>query len=296
MKIYDCFLYFDEELLLDLRLNCLNKFVDKFVIVESKFSHRGEKRKPTFDIKKFSKFRDKIIYILLENEPNNLSKIDKDDSKISEKIILNGNLREFYQRNSIVKGLKNANGEDLIIISDVDEIPDLEKLDLNNIKNQMIFFNQIFCCYKFNLFSSMNWYGSRLIKKKNLISPQWLRNIKSKIYPFWRLDTLFSKNKYRNIKFVDNGGWHFSYLKDPIGVEKKLKSIRHHIEYDLNPIGVNKITDLIKNRKLIYNYKADQRTKNKFENNETLKRLELEYLPKYLQNNLAKYSEWIDKN
>ena len=87
MKIYDCFLYFDEELLLDLRLNCLNRFVDKFVIVESKFSHRGEKRKPTFDIKKFSKFREKITYILLENEPNNLSKIHKDDSKISEKII-----------------------------------------------------------------------------------------------------------------------------------------------------------------------------------------------------------------
>ena len=129
-----------------------------------------------------------------------------------------------------------------------------------------------------------------------MISPQWLRNIKSKIYPIWRLDTLFSKNKYRNIKFIDKGGWHFSYLKDPVGVEKKLKSIRHHIEYDLNPIGVNKITDLIKNRKLIYNYKADQRTKNKFENNETLKRLELEYLPKYLQNNLTKYSEWIDKN
>ena len=88
----------------------------------------------------------------------------------------------------------------------------------------------------------------------------------------------------------------FFLLKRSYWCREKLKSIRHHIEYDLNPIGVNKITDLIKNRKLIYNYKADQRTKNKFENNETLKRLELEYLPKYLQNNLTKYSEWIDKN
>ena len=116
MKIYDCFLYFDEELLLELRLNCLNKFVDKFVIVESKFSHRGEKRDPTFDVKKFPKFKEKIKYILLENEPNNLSQIRKDDNKVSEKIILNGNLREFYQRNSITKGLEDANEEDLIII------------------------------------------------------------------------------------------------------------------------------------------------------------------------------------
>ena len=74
MKIYDCFIFFDEELVLDVRLNCLNKFVDKFVIVESVYSHRGEKRKPTFDIKKFSKFKDKIVYILLEDLPNNILK------------------------------------------------------------------------------------------------------------------------------------------------------------------------------------------------------------------------------
>ena len=69
MKIYDCFIYFDEELLLNVRLNSLNKFVDKFVIVESIFSHSGEKRLPTFNIKKFEKFKDKIIYILLDKNP-----------------------------------------------------------------------------------------------------------------------------------------------------------------------------------------------------------------------------------
>ena len=75
MKIYDCFLYFDEELLLDVRLNILDKFVDKFVIVESIYSHRGEKRKPTFDINKFHKFKNKIKYILLEDNPKNLYEI-----------------------------------------------------------------------------------------------------------------------------------------------------------------------------------------------------------------------------
>ena len=294
MKIYDCFIYFDEDLLLDLRFNILDKFVDKFIIVESKFSHRGEKRKPTFDKNKFSKFKNKIEYFLLEEEPKNLFKIKKNDKLFNEKIILNGNLREFFQRNSILLGLKKAEPDDLIIISDVDEIPQLNFIKLNDVGNDIVFFNQIFCCYKFNLFSKMNWHGSRMIKKKNLISPQWLRDIKSRNYPFWRLDTYFSKKKYNNIKFVENGGWHFSYLKDAKGVEKKLQSIRHHIEYDHNPLGVENIEKMIKEKKLIYNYNADQRVTNKFEDNEILKKLPNEKLPKFIQDNLVRFSEWID--
>ena len=287
MKIYDCFIYFDEELLLDVRLNSLDKFVDKFVIVE--------KREPTFNIEKFKKFHSKITYILLEDNPNNLFEINESDKKKNEKIIINGNLREFYQRNSILKGLNDSHEDDLIIISDVDEIPLLEKIDFKKIKSDPVFFKQIFCCYKFNLYSKMKWIGSRMIRKKKLISPQWLRDIKDRNYSKWRLDTYFSNKKYNNIKFIENGGWHFSYLKEAQGVEKKLKSIRHHIEYDQNPIGVEKIEDLIKQKKMIYNYKADQRIKNKFEDNETLNKLELKFLPTYIQNNLDNFQKWLEK-
>ena len=295
MKIYDCFIYFDEELLLDVRLNILNKFVDKFVIIESIFSHRGEKRNPTFDIRNYKKFQNKIKYILLDDNPNNLHKINDQDSRLSEKLILNGNIREFYQRNSIRLGLNDANDEDLILISDVDEIPLLDKIKFDQLKNQIVFFNQIFCCYKFNLFSSMRWCGTRMIKRKNLISPQWLRDIKDRNYPKSRIDTYFSKKKYSNIKFIEDGGWHFSYLKKASGVEKKLKSIRHHIEYDLNPLGVDKIEKMINERKLIYNYKSDQRTANKFEDNETLNKLEMVKLPEYIRNNEKLFSEWLVK-
>ena len=293
MKIYDCFIYFDEELLLDIRLNILNKYVDKFIIVESKFSHRGEPREPNFNINRYKKFQDKIEYILLDKNPENLFKINKDDTKINEKIIVNGNLREFFQRNAIQEGLKNADEDDLIIISDVDEIPNLEEINFNKIKNDPIFFNQIFCCFKLNLFSKMKWYGSRMIRKKKLISPQWLRDIKDRNYSKLRFDTYFSKKKYSNIKFIDDGGWHFSYLKNPEGVEKKLKSIRHHIEYDQNPVGVKKIGEMIKEKRLIYNYKADQRTENKFENNEILNVLDLQRLPIYIQKNKDKFKEWF---
>ena len=295
MKIYDCFIYFDEELLLDIRLNILSKYVDKFIIVESKFSHRGEPREPNFNINKYKKFQDKIEYILLDKNPDNLFEINKNDTRINEKIIVNGNLREFFQRNAILEGLKNADEDDLIIISDVDEIPNLEEINFNEIKNNPIFFNQIFCCFKLNLFSRMKWCGSRMIRKKKLISPQWLRDIKDRNYSKLRLDTYFSKKKYSNIKFINDGGWHFSYLKKPSGVEKKLKSIRHHIEYDHNPLGVKKIEDMIKNKKLIYNYSADQRTTNKFENNETLGILETGKLPKYIQKNLKIFGEWLEK-
>jgi len=295
MKIYDCFIYFDEELLLDIRFNILSKYVDKFIIVESKFSHRGEPREPNFNINKYKKFQDKIEYILLDKSPNNLFEINKDDTRINEKIIVNGNLREFFQRNAILEGLKNADEEDLIIISDVDEIPNLEEINFNEIKNDPVFFNQIFCCFKLNLFSKMKWCGSRMIRKKKLISPQWLRDIKDRNYSKLRFDTYFSKKKYNNIKFVNDGGWHFSYLKKPSGVEKKLKSIRHHIEYDQNPLGVKKIEDMIKNKKLIYNYSADQRTSNKFEDNETLGILETSKLPKYIQKNLKMFGDWLEK-
>ena len=144
MKIYDCFIYFDEDLLLEARLNILDKFVDKFIIVESKFSHRGEARSPTFDIKKYKKFEKKIEYFLLDTNPKNLHSISSNDKLINEKIIINGNLREFYQRNAILKGLVEADKDDLILISDVDEIPNLEEINFKDVKNDFIFFNQIF--------------------------------------------------------------------------------------------------------------------------------------------------------
>ena len=80
MKIFDCFMYFDEKVVLDLRLNILNPYVDYFVIVESKFTHKGDERDLKFDINKFSKLKDKIIYLVYDEEPSGTEKIlDKDN-------------------------------------------------------------------------------------------------------------------------------------------------------------------------------------------------------------------------
>ena len=296
MKIFDCFMYFDEEVILDLRLNILNPFIDYFIIVESTFNHRGEKRKLTFDIKKYKKFEKKIIYLIFDEEPSNIEQVLKTDNEgeKSRKYILNAAFRENGQRNYILKGLEFANEKDLILISDVDEIPNLEKIDWNTINNQIILFKQDMFYYKLNLkLPDLIWSGTKACKKKYLKSPQWLRNIKDKKYSLFRIDTFFSKKKYINIKFIENGGWHFSNIKTAAEIEHKLKSYLHHREFDLNPMSKEEIEDIIKNKQAIYDLKVDKRI-NKIGNGNKLIEQPLNKLPSYIQKNLYKYEEWIN--
>ena len=212
MKIFDCFMYYDEDLILDLRLNYLNQYVDKFIIVESTYTHSGRDRKLLFNINKYSKFKNKIEYIVLNKLPKGLMKVNETDSENEKnsKYILNAVKRENLQRNMITEGIELASPDDLIIISDLDEIPNLEDCNIKEIKNKIILFKQKFFYYKFNLkLLNYPWHGSKACKKKDLISPQWLRNVKDKIYPPWRVDTFLSKKKYQDIKIISNGGWHF---------------------------------------------------------------------------------------
>ena len=296
MKIFDCFMYFDEDLLLDLRLNYLNKFIDKFIIIESSYNHKGEIKKPHFNKEKYKKFENKIEYIFLKDQPKDIEEIKVDDksSSVSAKYILNAVKRENFQRNYIKKCLIEASESDWIIISDLDEVPNLNCVDFNNIDDQFIFFKQDMMYYKFNLkLENFTWVGTKACRMKNLKSPQWLRNIKDRSYPWWRLDTFFSKNKYRDIKFVDNGGWHFSYLKTPEEIEKKLKSYLHHREYDLNPMGINRIKSLIEKKETVYNLKSDQRL-NQFNSGNKLSKININLLPKYISENKDKLQKWIE--
>ena len=168
--------------------------------------------------------KNKITYIVVDEPPPNLLELQDKDTKDQrgEKLILNGMARDYFQRENLSKGLTDANDEDLILISDLDEVPNLEVLDFDQIKNQIIIFKQKMFYYKLNLlYEEFDWFGSKACKKKNFLSPQWLRNIKSKKYPKWRLDLVFSKKKYSNIFHVQNGGWHFTCIKSPEDLEKK---------------------------------------------------------------------------
>ena len=296
MKIYDCFMYFDEEVVADVRLHTLNEFVDYFVIVESKFTHKGEPRKLKFDHKKFEKFKEKIIYIIDEKVYPQTQEIQTEDSEDEKsiKLIFNATYRENGQRNLLHTGLKEANDEDLILISDVDEIPKLTGLNFKNINEKIILFKQDMFYYKFNLWlPNLIWTGTKACRKKNLINPQWLRNIKDRKYSFFRIDTLFSSTKFNSIKIINDGGWHFTNIKTPKEIELKFRSYLHHREFDLNPLSANQIGEIIKNKKAIYDLKVDK-TLNKFGNGGVLKKFELSKLPGYIIKNQKKFLEWMD--
>ena len=296
MKIFDCFMYFDEDLILDLRLNTLNKFIDYFVIVESIYNHKGEKRKLKFNIKKFKKFNNKIIYLIHNQVPNEIKKIKKNDSEneINTKYIFNSIFRENSQRNYILKGLSKAKDDDIILISDVDEIPNLKKVNFKKLKNKLIFFNQEMFYYKFNLkLPNYNWIGTKSCKKKYLKNPQWLRNIKDRKYPFYRLDTFFSDKKFSNVEIIENGGWHFTNIKTAEQIRYKLKSYLHHREFEVNPVTKNQIEKLIKNRIAIYDLRLDKRSQ-KIGQGSKLQKYNLKKLPEYIIDNKKKYKKWID--
>jgi beta-1,4-mannosyl-glycoprotein beta-1,4-N-acetylglucosaminyltransferase len=296
MKIFDCFMYFDEDQILELRLNILDESVDYFVIVESTYNHRGEKRKLLFNKNKFLKFNKKIIYLVYDKIPNNVELLNKNDNEKEKKrkYIMNAVYRENAQRNHIAQGLKDAKDDDLILISDVDEIPKLDSLEVKKIKNEIIMFKQDMFHYKYNLvLPNFKWTGTKAVKKKIFNSPQWLRNIKVRKYPFYRIDTFFSKKKYSNIKIINDGGWHFSNIKTPKMIEHKFRSYLHHFEFDKSNLNENDINNLVKKKQAIYDLSVDQRD-NKVGKGANLVKYSLKYLPSYIQNNLEKYNDWID--
>ena len=296
MKIFDCFMYFDEDLVLDLRLNILNKFVDYFVIIESKFTHKGEKRDLRFNPDKFKKFENKIIYLICSEEPPAIEIVNEKDSDPikSTKYILNALKRENNQRNHIQLALKNVASEDVVMISDLDEIPNLSNLNFNNINEKIILFKQDMFYYKFNLkIPDFKWTGTKACRKKDLINPQWLRDIKSRKYPFYRFDTFFSKKKYMNIKFIEKGGWHFSNIKTAAEIEHKLKSYLHHREFDLNPLTTEGIKKVMENKRAIYDLTLDKR-QNKIGTGSKLIKFEFDDLPEYIKKNKENYKSWLD--
>jgi len=298
MKIFDCFIYSDEEMLLDIRLNTLSNFVDKFIIVEANYKHNGDLKKKNFNIEKFKNFEDKIDYIFIDKPPVGLNtiKFNDDEDIKSSKNINNSIILEHHQRNMINEGLTSATNNDFILISDVDEIPILENIDLEKNKNDLIFFKQKMFYYKFNLlYDNFDWIGTKGCSKKSFVSPQWLRDTKNKKYPFWRLDTYFNKNKYTNVKLVDNGGWHFTQIKSSKDIFSKLNTFAHHVDFKGSGLKLDDIEKAVKEKKILYDHSADKdKQDQKWIGKKTLTNIDINSLPKYIANNKLKFKEWLD--
>ena len=269
MKIYDCFSYWDEDLLLELRLNILNDYVDHFVIIEGNKTWQNNKKNLRFDVNKFPKFKNKIIYIPVTNLP------DGDDPY----------LRENFQRNCIIRGIDNANNNDLILISDLDEIPNPDQIGHFRPKDRFAVFKQKHFYYRFNLQSKKNpfWYGSRICVKKYLKSPQWLRELKFKRRPWWRVDKLRLNN------ILENGGWHFCNIKT---LEKLLYKYKNLCETNDPYHFKEKIDEKFLTKEEISN-KISQ-GKDLIGRDDEFHKIEIDrHFPEYFLKNLEKYQNWI---
>jgi beta-1,4-mannosyl-glycoprotein beta-1,4-N-acetylglucosaminyltransferase len=269
MRVYDCFSYWDEDLLLDLRLNILNNYVDFFVIIEGNKTWQNNHKNFRFNIKKFQKFKKKIIYIPVEDMP------DGDNPWI----------RENFQRNCIERGLINSEDDDIIMISDLDEIPNPEAINKFDSQMRYAAFKQNHYYYKLNLEAQNNkiWYGSRICVKKYLQSPQWLRNLKFKKRPFWRID------KFRLNNIIEEGGWHFCNLKTPEELSYKYKNLCEtndqyvfNEKIDIEHLEIKKIEQRIKNGEDIIGRKENYKIKN----------LDSSF-PKYVLENKEELKKWI---
>ena len=268
MAIYDCFQFFNETHILDIRLNILNEFVDHFVIVESTTDHQGKKKKLNFDKENFKSFNKKIIYIVVDDTADAIKRPHMGGESLVEQ----------HQRNSLTRGLKNCHDNDLIILSDVDEIPDLTKLNKFNKRKKYAVFCQRMFNYKINLLNETenNWHGSKICLKKDLKSPQWLRNLKFKQYPFWRID------KPRNFQIIENGGWHFAYLQNPENISKKIQSFAHGEFNNPNFADYKNIKKKISMGKDIFDRKI------------SYKKIQIDSsFPKYIIENKEKLKDWI---
>tara|TARA_Y100000816_G_C26048466_1_gene549541 strand:- start:61 stop:864 length:804 start_codon:yes stop_codon:yes gene_type:complete len=264
-KIFDCITFFRENFITNLRFEILNEAVDYFVVCESKYDHKNNKKSLNFRLLN-EKFKSKVIYLVLEDKF-----ISTDPWKNQAK-----------QREFLFEGLKIANKDDLIMFSDPDEIPRPESLINFKISSKYGIFLQDCFCYKFNIFNRYEtpWEGTRICKFKDLKSFDYMRqNIKAKNLK----KALWKFYVEKDICLIQNGGWHFNSLMDAKEISLKLKTFAHenfagdeYSNIDVIKKNILEKKDLFKRNNLYETIKLDKS------------------FPKYIIENKIKLNEWID--
>lgn len=273
-KIFDCIPFYQSNLLFELRLKTLDQLIDKFVVCEATKTHTGKQKKLNFDLEKFNKMTNKIIYIIVDDMPN-------PTTKTKEKYPLYN-----FQINKLSEGIADASNEDLIIVSDEDEIPNPKAIRMfdSSLFDYGIFMQKLYY-YKFNIYNKSehqgnNWPGSRICLKKNLKKFSDFRAIKKKNIhlPFWK----FWKKK--NLDLIKNGGWHFTYLMSYEKIADKIKSSEH------KEFNKNIFTDIE-----MIKYRVENLI-DPFDRNFILqKKIIDKEFPDEIFNNQEKYKNWILK-
>lgn len=239
--IFDCFIFFNELDLLDIRLNVLDPVVDKFVLVEATHTHQG-KLKPLYysdNHERFKAFKDKIIHVVVDDvpTPSIFGWLKPSTARGSWEM-------EIYQRNAIARGLKGCKPGDTVIISDLDEVPNPKKITTFHNRPGIKVFHQKNFYYYLNCVSlSEEWYGSVMGYYRDLNSPQGFRSVSKEMHargkkilenPLFRLSRAI-KNPLlmKEVTLVNDGGWHFGYLGSADHVIAKIEAFAHD-EYNTN--------------------------------------------------------------
>ena len=214
MKIIDCITYCGEDLLLKIRFETLYNQIDKFIIIEANKYFDGNPKPKFFDHKKFYKYSNKIEYYYIENLPK-----------------YNGNNLEYeiFIKNQIARGLNNLDDEDIVLISDADEIPNL-KNDKFKKYDSAVFLQKMYY-YKFNInvYEGLKFKNkiacTKSCKFKFFKSFQQVRQFRVKNIPWWRFDQKIKR-------YVEkDGGWHFSFLMNSEDIKSKLSRFEHEIKH-----------------------------------------------------------------
>ena len=229
--IFDCFSFFNELDILEIRLNVLASVVDKFVLVEAVRRHSGEPKELYFEKNKqrFAPFLDKIVHVVVDDEPE----LPPDCPKL-----IAAWAYENHQRNAIVRGLDGIQDDDVLFISDLDEIPNpaqIQKYAAKCMEERIVaVFNQIYCRYYLN-FVSMTmpmWPGSKMLSwatfKEAAIYANMERHIPMPEFAN-RGPTPTRVRFLRAQLVIPDGGWHFSYYGGVRQIQLKMKSIADYV-------------------------------------------------------------------
>lgn len=270
--IYDCFSFFNELSLLEIRLNELSPVVDRFVLVEATLTHSGKPKPLYYNENKvqFSEFRDKIIHVIVDDMPVTPEEIERAITP-SDRLWLAGGyqygddwVRERFQRNAIMRAIYACNPDDIIIIEDADEIirSDVIQSFEQTLVDGSNAIGQNFYMGYFNLMcTNMPWWGSKVLRRKFVTNP--------------------SEHRFHTVasKYFENSGWHFTYLGNTDDIKLKIQSYAHQ-EFN-NP----KVLDLIGDRLLS--------GKDVLGRNYLYSVVPLDNHPKYLIDNVDKFGHLI---
>jgi len=280
MKIIDAFIFYNEIDLLYYRLSLLYDVVDFFIIVEATRTFMG-KEKPLYyrlNEQKFSKFKEKIIHIVVKNLKHNPD-VNKNEQW----------LNEYTQRNFIDNGigLLNLNNEDIILIGDVDEIPRRDMLiNIKNFNFHILCLEQDFYYYNLNTLCRSKWYASVILKYE-----YYRINPVPNIYRNNPLMDEYEKQKpYDNISFIRNAGWHLSYFGDTKSIINKIQNFSHQENNIEKYISEEKIRDKIKNSIDLFDRNSMEFDNISIENNRNLPECYELYLSKFYESNKSNKS------